>query len=148
MDSNMMTATAAALGSLVGAGASIATTWITQRKQALREDTARRIHERETLYGEFITEASRLVVDALAHSLERPETFVKLYGTLCRIRLVSGEKILAEAEECCRRIVDLYAKPNMTTEQIITAIEVDKVDPLKAFSCACRAELLEIASGA
>ena len=45
---------------------------------------------RESLYGEFITEASRLSVDALVHSLDRPEQLVALYGILSRIRLVAG----------------------------------------------------------
>src|SRR5262245_6965296 len=141
MDSTLITALAAALGSLVGAGASIATTLITQRTQTLREARAEGLYERESLYGEFITEASRLAVDALAHSLERPETLVKLYGVLGRVRLVCGERILAEAEDCCRRIVDLYSKPNMTAQQIRDAFEVDKVDPVRSFSSACRAEL-------
>ena len=108
--------------------------------------TAVRLREREALYGEFITEASRLVVDALTHSLERPETFVKLYGILGRIRLVCDKEILAEAEHCCRRIVELYAQPNLTTDQVRAAFEADEFDPLKAFSLVCRAELLEIAS--
>jgi hypothetical protein len=146
MDSTLITALAAALGSLVGAGASIATTLITQRTQARRESRAVTLRERETLYGEFITEASRLVVDALDHSLERPETFVKLYGVLGRIRLVCGEKILAEAEACCRRIIELYLKPNLTAEQVRAAFEANDFDPLKEFSSACRAELLKIAS--
>ncbi len=146
MDSSLITATAAALGSLVGAAASIVTTWITQRRQTIRELTAARFQEREALYGEFITEASRLVVDALTHSLERPETFVKLYGILGRIRLICDKRILAEAEHCCRRIVELYSQPNMTTDQVRAAFEADEFDPLKAFSLACRGELLEIAS--
>jgi hypothetical protein len=148
MDSTLITALAAALGSLVGAGASIVTTLITQRTQTLRESRADRLHERETLYGEFITEASRLIVDALAHSLEHPETFVTLYGILGRIRLVCGERTLAEAETCCRRIVDLYSKPNMTLEQVRTTLESNEFDPLKAFSAACRAELLRFTSSA
>jgi hypothetical protein len=148
MDSTLITALAAALGSLVGAGASIVTTLITQRTQTRRETRAEMLRVRETLYGEFITEAARLVVDALAHSLERPETFVTLYGILGRIRLVCGEKILAEAEACCRWIVELYLKPNMTVEQVRATFEADEFDPLKAFSSACRAELLKIASAA
>jgi hypothetical protein len=138
---------AAALGSLVGASASIATTLITQRTQAAREARAERLREREALYGDFITEAARLVVEALDHSLDRPETFVKLYGILGRIRLVCGEATLAEAEVCCRRIVEFYLKPNMTAEQIRAAFEANEFDPLKAFSIACRAELLKIAFG-
>jgi hypothetical protein len=146
MDSTLLTALAAALGSLLGTGASIVTTVIAQRTQALRESRAARLQERESLYGEFITEASHLVVDALAHSLERPEEFVKLYGILGRIRLTCGERTLAEAEACCRRIVELYLQPNMTEEQIRAAFAADHFDPLKAFSTACRAEFLELTS--
>ncbi len=110
--------------------------------------TERKLRERESLYGEFITEASRLAVDALVHSLEQPDKLVTLYGILGRIRLISGEEVLGEAEDCCRRIVDLYSRPNMTSEQIRAVFEANKLDPLKDFSAACRAELLEISSTA
>jgi hypothetical protein len=143
----MVTAGAAMLGSLTGAAASILTTWITQRTQALRSQIDGKLRERETLYGEFITEASRLTLEALSHSLEQPETFVKLYGILGRIRLVSAEPVLAAAEACVREIADLYSKPNMTVEQIREAFEGQRVDPVRDFSIVCRGELLEISSG-
>ena len=147
MDSTIIPAVAAACGSLVGAAATIVTTWLTQRTQTVhaeREDTLR---SREALYGDFITEASRLVMEALSHSLERPDTFVKLYGINGRIRLVATEPVLAAAEACIRQIIDLYAKPNMTVEQIRVAFERDRLDPIGDFSLACRKELLEIARG-
>jgi hypothetical protein len=144
MDSAMITALAAAGGSLVGATASVITTWITQRTQTTRELTQARLREREKLYGEFITEASHRVVDALTHSLETPDKLVLLYGILGRIRLVSRAAVLAEAEKCVRRIVDLYAGPNMTIEQIHSSLAAEELDPLEAFSSACRAELLAI----
>ena len=147
MDSNFITATAAALGSLVGAAASIGTTWITQRTQTVRAQMEGKLRDRESLYGEFITEASRLTVEALSHSLEQPETLVKLYGILGRIRLVAADPVLAAAEACCRQIVDLYSKPNMTIEQIRVAFERDRLDPIKDFSTTCRTELLEITAG-
>ncbi len=78
MDATVVTAMAAALGSLVGASASIATTWITQRTQTTRANAEWQLREREALYKEFITEASRLAVDALGHSLERPDQLVAL----------------------------------------------------------------------
>jgi hypothetical protein len=140
----MITALAAAGGSLVGATASIITTWINQRTQTARELTQARLREREKLYGEFITEASRLVVDALTHSLETPDKLVLLYGILGRVRLVSSAQVLAEAEKCVRRIVDLYVGPNMTIEQIRSSLAAEELDPLEAFSSACRAELLAI----
>jgi hypothetical protein len=147
MAPSIITAVAAVCGSLLGAAATIVTTWITQRTQtahAMREVILR---HRETLYGEFITEAARLAVEALGHSLEGPETFVKLYAITGRIRLVATGPVLATAEACLRQIVDLYARPNMTIEEIRLAVERDRLDPIRDFSVACRKELLEIGGG-
>ena len=147
MDLTFVTAIAAACGSLVGATATSVTTFITQRTQRVHAEREEKLHNREALYGEFITEASRLAVEALGHSLERPDTFVKLYGISGRIRLVAADPVLAAAEACIRQIIDLYARPNMTVEQIRLAFERDRLDPIKNFSVACRLELLEIAGG-
>src|SRR5438874_7962796 len=108
MDTTVVTAMAAAAGSLVGATASIATTWITQRTQTVRANLEWKLRERESLYTEFISEASRLAVDAMLHSLQRPDQLAALYGILSRIRLISSNAVLATAEACARRIVELY----------------------------------------
>jgi len=144
MNSTIVTALAAALGSLVGAAASIATTWITQRNQTIRAHWEWKLRQRESLYNEFITEASRLTIDALVHCLERPDQLMALYGILSRIRLMSGEEVVRQGEACCHRIMDLYGRPNLTTDQIRTAAaghNLDGMDPLKEFSTACRKEL-------
>ena len=148
MDSTYITAVAAACGSLVGAAATIVTTCITQRTQRAHAEREEKLRNREALYGEFITEASRLTMDALGHSLERPDTFVKLYGITGRIRLMATGPVLDAAEACIRQIIDLYAKPNMTVEQIRLAFERDRLDPIGDFSIACRKEFLQIAGGA
>jgi hypothetical protein len=147
MNSTIITAAAAVCGSLVGAAATIVTTWITQRTQRARAEQEGKLRSREALYGEFITEASRLTVEALSHSLERPDTFVKLYAILGRIRLVASSPVLDAAEACIRQIIDLYAKPSLTVEEIRLAFERDRLDPLRDFSVACRKEVLEIADG-
>ena len=113
MNTTIITAIAAACGSLVGAAVAAVTTWITQRTQTVHAEREVKLRNREALYGEFITEASRLTIDALSHSLEKPDTFVRLYGILGRIRLVAADPVLAAAETCCRQIGDLYARPNM-----------------------------------
>src|SRR5262249_28598771 len=100
------------------------------------------------LYGEFITEASRLTVEALAHSLEQPEMLVKLYGVLGRIRLVAGGTVLSSAGACCRPVFDLFSKPKLTAGQIRAAFEHRQIDPIKEFSTVCRTELLDIARDA
>ena len=146
MDSTVVTALAAALGSLVGATASIGTTWISQRRQSIRASAEWKLRERESLYKEFIMEASRLFGDAMMKSLERPDQLVGLYGIFSRIRLISGDEVLSKAVGCCHRIVELYRQPNMTADQIRAAFEANEFDPLKEFSAACRAELLSMSS--
>jgi hypothetical protein len=79
-DATLIAATA--VGSLVGAAPTITTAWMTQRSQVIRGHTEWKLRERESLYGEFIKEASRLAVDALDHSLDQPEKFVALQETL------------------------------------------------------------------
>jgi hypothetical protein len=148
MDPALATAMAATLGSLVGATASVATTWLTQHTQQIRANTEWRLRERQALYEAFITEASRMSVDALVHSLEKPDQLIALYGILGRIRLMSDDQVLRTAEQACHRIVELYRGPNLTPDQILVAFEADKLDPLKEFSAACRAELLFLSSTA
>ncbi len=145
MNSTVVTAMAAAFGSMLGAAASVVTTWITQRTQTIRANSEWTLRERESLYREFITEASRLAIDALAHSLERPDQIMALYGILSRIRLLSGEQVVRQGEACCRRIIELYGRPNLTTDEIravAVSEDLDRLDPLKEFSTACRNELL------
>jgi len=144
MESTLVAALAGALGSVMGASASIATTWITQHTQSLRANLEWKLRERQTLYKEFITEASRLALDAVTHSLERPDQIMTLYGVLSRIRLMSDEEVVRHGEACCRRIIELYGRPNLTTDELRAAVaadQVDELDPLKEFSNACRDEL-------
>ena len=148
MDSAIVAAMAATLGSLVGAGASLATTWLSQRTQRIRANTEWRLRERQALYEAFITEASRMSVDALVHSLDKPDQLIALYGILGRIRLMSDDQVLRTAEEVCHRIVELYRGPNLTPDQILAEFEGDKLDPLKEFSAVCRTELLALSSTA
>ena len=49
--------------------------------------------------------------------------------------------MLAAAEAVVKAIVDTYAKPNLTADQIPDAVAVSGGDPLRNFSDICRAEL-------
>ena len=145
MNANLITALAGVLGSLSGASAAIATTWISQKSQTIRERAKSETRKRETLYGEFIMEASQQLANAFDHSLDKPETLVKLYAILGRIRLVSSDAVLSAAEECCDRVVDLYAKPNRTMAEIFATLHSGEFEALKHFSDACRVELRKYA---
>ena len=141
MDSNLITALAGVLGSVSGASAAIATTWISQKSQTVRERGQWETRKRETLYGEFITEASQRFADAFDHSLDNPEKLVNLYAILGRIRLVSSDAVLTAAEECCDRAVALYAEPNRKIDEIFTTLHSGELEVLERFSDACRIEL-------
>jgi hypothetical protein len=140
MESSLITGMAAVMGSLAGASASIVTTWMTQRNQMVRERARAELRRRETLYGEFINEVSRLTADAFEHSLERPNILVNVYAIAGRIQLVASAPVMKTADECCRFIVDLYSRPNMTIEQIRNTLQMSE-HPLRAFETACRTEL-------
>jgi hypothetical protein len=141
MDANLITALAGVLGSVSGASAAIATTWISQKSQTTRERAKSETRKRETLYGDFITEGSQRLADAFDHSLDKPETLVKLYAILGRIRLVSSDAVLSAAEECLDHVVKMYAEPNRTMDQLFTTLRDGEVEVFKHFSDACRAEL-------
>jgi hypothetical protein len=132
------------LGSVSGASAAIGTTWISQKSQTVRERAKSETRKRETLYGDFITEASHRLADAFDHSLDKPETLVKLYAILGRTRLVSSDAVLVAAEECCDRVVDLSAKPNRTLAEIFTTLHSGELEVLERFSDACRIELRKV----
>lgn len=136
----MITGLSAVLGSLAGASASIVTTWMTQRNQKLREQAQVELRRRETLYGEFINEISRLTADAFENSLSHSAILVTAYAIGGRIQLVASLPVIEAAEACCRYIVDLYSRPNMSTEQIRTSFQPTE-HPLRAFEAACRVEL-------
>ncbi len=141
MEANLITALAGVLGSISGASGAIATTWISQKSQTIRERAKSETRKREILYGDFITEASQRLADAFDHSLDKPETLVKLYAILGRIRLVSSAAVLTAAEESCDRIIDLYAKPNRPMAEIFTTLRSGELEVFKHFSAACRVEL-------
>ena len=141
MDQNLITAMAGVLGSVSGASAAIATTWISQKSQTIRERAKSETRKREILYGDFITEASQRLANAFDHSLDSPETLVKLGAILGRIRLVSSDAVLTAAEQCFDRIVELYAKPNRTMAELVTTLHSGEFEVLEHFSDACRIEL-------
>ena len=141
MDTSIISALAAALGSLVGGSATIATAWITQKTSAKRELTCRELRKREKLYGEFISECSRLAIDSLAHEIEQPEKMCLAYALLNRIRLSASEAVLAKAEAALRRIAEQYYSPNVSLDDFRAIAMSQGGDPLKSFGDACRVEI-------
>ena len=142
MDSTIVSALAAVLGSLVGGSATVATAWITQRTQSKRELIRAEISKREALYGEFIGECSRLFMDSLVRTLDKPEAMLPLYALLNRVRVSASNAVLAEAERLLIRITEQYFSPNLSVQEMRALVHAEPdTDPLKPFGEACRAEL-------
>lgn len=137
----------AVLGSLVGGSASVATTWMAQKTMSRRELAREELRKREALYGEFIGECAKLFMDALTHTLERPETLLPVFALINRIRLCASRKVLTEAERLLGRLTDQYFANNMTVEQLRQLARTEHADPLSDFGEACRAELKALRAG-
>ena len=141
MDSGIVSATAAVLGSLVGGSATIATAWLTQKTASKRELIQREMRKRETLYAEFIAECAKLLVDAFTHTLDKPDTLLPLYALTNRVRLSASQPVLAEAENLLRRITEQYFARNLSLEEMRELAIAEGADPLRSFGEACRVEL-------
>jgi hypothetical protein len=144
MDSVIVGAMAGVMGSLVGGSATVATAWITQRTLTRRELSVRDLRQREKLYGDFVGECAKLLIDAFTHTLEDPEKLLPLYALTNRIRLTASQPVVAEAERLLARITDQYFSRNFTVEEMRQLARSQDADPLRTFGEACRAELKTI----
>jgi hypothetical protein len=141
MDASLIPALSALAGSAIGALASFITTWVTQASQARATRRMQDRSHKEELYGEFIREASRLFVDAFEHELEDPAKLVHLYAVVSTIRLFGDSNTLLEAEKVMSEIGATYFAPNKDVRLFAEISPQGELDPLFAFSKACRDEL-------
>ena len=144
MDTNLIAAMSGVLGSLVGGSATVATAWITQKTLTRRELNVRDMRQREKLYGDFIAECAKLLIDAFTHTLDDPQKLLELYALTNRIRLTASQPVLAEAERLLKHITEQYFSRNLTIEDMRELAGSDAADPLRAFGEACRVELRSI----
>ena len=147
MDPAALTALSAILGSAVGGSATLATAWLTQRTQGRRASIEAEIGKRERLYAEFITEGSKLLIEALGHQLDDPEPLIRIYALLNRIRLVSSDEVLTSADHAVTHIVERYLSPNLSREEVGKLLLAHRNDAFEAFGDACRRELRALQRG-
>jgi len=132
METAIISAVAAIFGSLLGGLSSVGTTWLMQNHNYKGQ--------REALYGEFIQEAARMIAHALESEDGSVNDIVPLVGLLGRMRLVSSQAVIDEAEKVIRTVVAVYDQPALSLRQLQNAAN-ERTDPLKGFGTACRAEL-------
>jgi hypothetical protein len=90
MDPAILSATSALIGSLIGRVSTFAASWLTQHKRLRIQLLLQEAAKRETLYVEFIMEASKRLTEACGKQAEG----AGLYAAMERMRLISSSPVL------------------------------------------------------
>src|SRR5262249_57066004 len=127
---------AALAGSVIGGMTSLGTSWLTQHSQLGAQRFARNLERRETLYKNFIDEASRLYIDAFEHEQTDISNLVKLFAMVSQMRIVSSPKVVEDAEKVVRLVMETYVAPNKAFADLDSTLRSHTVDPLRHFMTA------------
>ncbi len=141
MDAAYISACAALAGSAIGGLTSLGASWLSQHVQFKVQHRTSELHKREELYKNFIEEASKWQADAFEHDNPKISNLVNLYALVSRMRVVSSPNVVESADSVVRAIIETYLAPNKTFRDLEEALDNDSVNPLLAFSIACREEL-------
>jgi len=144
MDSATISAFAALGGTLIGGMTSFAASWLTQQTQAKAQQVARKLARRETLYKDFLEEASKLYADSLLHETPDVSQLIRLYAMISMMRVVSSSTTVQHAEKVARMVVNTYLTPNKTFPEFRDMVNSGAMDPLRDFSEACREEFQQL----
>ena len=143
MDTNYVSALAALAGSLVGASASVLTSWLTQRSELHAQLTLAERARREMLYSDFIAECSRLYGDAINATAPEPQQLVHVMALANRIRLHSDAETVDAAEEVVVKIMNTYFSDPIDLKEFRNR-KASEVNPLLRFTEHARQELKRI----
>ncbi len=146
MDISILPAISALAGSLIGGLSTFTASLMTQRRQFRAQTLIQEATKRETLYAEFIKEASKRRAEAWSQA-ESPEVIAGLYSGVERMRLWSSSKVIRKAELVILHVIDAYASPDRTFDELRQNMDAAiSNDLIKAFSEACRLELQALLS--
>jgi hypothetical protein len=146
MDTAILSAASALAGSLIGGISTLAASWLTQRGQLRAQALFHESAKRESLYAEFISEASKRRADAWSHHAESPDVIAGLYSAVERMRLSSSDEVIRLAGQVVLHVADAYAAPDRTFDELRQSVATEAGrDPLRNFSEACRHELRSLA---
>jgi hypothetical protein len=140
MDSTL----AALLGAIIGGGLSVLASWLAQRVQSRSNWLSQEIKRRTELYSTFVEAASCAFGDALQESEPDTVALARLYGEMGRMRLVSTEPVILEANRIAHKILDAYADCNRSKTEIRDFLAHDSIDLFSDFADACRVELIRL----
>jgi len=141
MDPAYFSAFAALAGSAIGSLTSLTASWLTHHVQFRAQQRAHDVSRREQLYENFIEEAARLYTEAYEHNEAETAKLVNLYALVSKMRVLSSPRIVESADRVVRVIIETYLAPNKTFRDVVELLDNDAMNPLRAFSNACREEL-------
>jgi hypothetical protein len=145
MDPAYISALAALAGATIGGLTSFATSWLTQRTQLRHAHREAERAELKTLYQDFITDASRLYVQAMTTKtgdIDDISGLEGLHAMVGRMRLVSDQPVIDAAMQAEKTIIEAYLGPDRAIRELMEYTR-DRVETsfLVDFSAACRKDL-------
>lgn len=143
IDPPYVAALAALAGSAIGGLTSLTSAWLTLNRQQRAAQRMRDRATRQSLYKQFIDEASKLYGEALVNDEAGILALSSIYALINRMRVLSSSAVVEKAETVARVIIETYFAPNRSFPDLLHLIDSQAIDPLRAFSEECRAELLE-----
>jgi hypothetical protein len=141
MDSSIIAAFSAVLGTTVGGLTTFLTTFLNQRYAMRRDILAKDVANREQLYSEFLKDVDNLYFDSINRTLDnvsQQTSLIKMYSLVGRIRMISSAEVLAAAEKVAEDVIESYKRPPMTIAEFQQHWGAS--DPWHEFTEACRAE--------
>jgi hypothetical protein len=141
MDSAVISAISGLAGAMIGGATSAASSILGERVKDRRNAANVSWKRREHLYNQFIEAAASKFADALSHERDDAGSLMELYALVAKMRLISPHPVVAAAEAATINVQAAYEAPNRSLRQIHIFSADHDVDPLLAFSEACREDL-------
>ena len=142
MDASVISALAALAGAAAGGTASFLASWVGQQHQVRVQWLTQDKMRRQSLYKEFIEQASECYGDAMQHHKPNVLVLVGLYAKTSEMRVVSSPDVIAAAESVVRQLIDTYSNPDiaLTDTELKTLLNDGSFDLLRNFGDSCRVE--------
>jgi hypothetical protein len=140
----ILSAASALTGAFMGGGASLVAALYTQRCQGRLQRITREVTKRESVYADFIMNASKSLLNAyLYDEIRLDDEQQALIGVANRMRLFAPMKVIEEAERVIRTLIQISLEPGVDLRKFATTelAESRHPDLLLPFSVACRADL-------
>jgi hypothetical protein len=145
-DPALLSSGAALAGALIGGGASLAVAVYTQRYQDRLQRIAQETTKRETVYADFMMNASNLLLHAYLQDQDKIELQgdeLRLIGLINRMRLFAPAEVVGEAEAVLKAIIEILLKPSVGLRQLAQEAlsKSPDPDPFLRFCQVCRDDL-------